>query len=118
MTDFTINKKKHIQEIIENFNFTKVHKVMTLLSCEWFGHDGVPTIEDLKNSATKMLYDLCESNFDTSSTGGFKVTKHDDYLELEFIIDGYESSILNYGPEYERRKKLKTRKKKINKINE
>lgn len=117
MVDFTINKEKHIQYIIENFNFEKVHKVMELLNWTWLMSNDVPTIDELKKSATRLLNDICKEDFDTSSTGGFKVTKYDDHLELEFIISNYDSSVLNYGSEYERKKKLKTRKKKINTIN-
>ena len=35
MVDFTINKKEHIQYIIENFNFEKVYKVMESLHWTW-----------------------------------------------------------------------------------
>jgi hypothetical protein len=122
MIDFTINKEEHIKTIIENFNFEKVHKVMTMLNWEWFNNDGmgVPTIDQLKDTAISLLNDVFEfetRDYEYCSSGGFKATRYDDYLELSFYISEYESSILNGGPEYERRKILKTRKKKINIIN-
>ena len=117
MVDFTINKKEHIQYIIENFNFEKVYKVMESLHWTWLGSNRSPTIEELKMTAGMLLYNVCDDNCESSSTGGLKATRHDDYLELEFIISYYDSSMLNRGPIYEKNKKLKTRKKKINTIN-
>jgi hypothetical protein len=117
MTYFTINKKEHIQYIIDSFNFEKVRKTMELLHWTWLGSDKSPTIDELKMTARMLLYNVCDDNCDSSSTGGFKATRYDDHLELEFIISEYDSSMLNSGPIYEIRKKLKTRKKKIDTIN-
>jgi len=77
-----------------------------------------PTIDDLKKTAIMLLNDVCDDYIKSCSTGGFRAIKHDDHLELLFIISDWNSSVLNYGPEYEKRKILKTRKKKINIINE
>ena len=117
MIDFTISKNEHIQFIIDNFNFDKVHKVMEFLTWSWLGDIEAPTIEELKMCAIRLLNDVCDDDVETCSTGGFKATRYNDYLELTFMVSDYDSSILNYGDEYERRKKLKTRRNKINIIN-
>ena len=117
MIDFTINKEEHIQYIIENFNFEKVHTVMELLHWTWVMSNNVPTIDELKKIAARLLNDVSKNDYDSCSTGGFKATRYEDHLKLEFIISNYDSSSLNIGPIYERKKKLKTRKKKINTIN-
>ena len=123
MVDFTINKDIHINFIMDNFDFEKIHKAMVALDWEWFGITsgvptcGIPTIEDLKSQASDMLYYICSSMFDSSSSGGLKVTKHEDHLELDFSIGEMCSSILNNGEEYDRLKLLKERRKKIDNIN-
>ena len=58
MTEFIINKKEHIQHIIDNFDFQKVYNVMYHLDWIWFDSDKTPTISRLKNEATKLLNDV------------------------------------------------------------
>lgn len=113
-SDFTIGKKKHIKYILDNFDFVKVNDIMKKLDWCWFGTDGVPTIDILKRQASDMLNDIYDSDYTTSSTGGFEATKFEDHLELKFIISDWSSYSVNYIPEYNKLKEIKTRKRKLN----
>jgi len=81
--------KKKIKKILKNFDFEKVHDVMTHLNWTWYDTDGkVPSIDQLKELAKKLLYHAAEKEgFYSSATGGFKATKYENgTLELEFIL--------------------------------
>jgi hypothetical protein len=129
-SNFTINKEKHINYILDHFDFDKVHNIMTILDWKWYCNDinsglSVPSIDNIKNTAFELLSDMCKTDInygDYTETGGFRVTMRNDYLELEFILEECLSSIVNYDePNYEKIKKSKNRKKKINiiqKLNE
>lgn len=133
MNSFTISNKKHIDYILDHFDFDKVHNIMTILDWRWYCTsekglgDGlhVPSIDNMRRTVYDLLNDMDKPDVnygDYSATGGFKVTMRNDYLELEFILEECPSSIVNYEePNYEKIKKTKTRKKKINiiqKLNE
>lgn len=77
-------KKKQINDIIENFNFEKVEKIMTLLAWAWQkSPSGIPSIKELKTRSKQMLkdvYERAEANSDSlmccgtwvSRAGGFR----------------------------------------------
>jgi len=100
-------RKKMIKEILEQFDFEKCQKVMTLLNWYWYGI-GVPTIERMKESAENRLENAADgvlnrerrvnSNTPFSvSSGGFKATAYKnrygylDFLKLEFIVSEWET---------------------------
>lgn len=118
---FTINKEKHIDYIINNFDFARVRLVMYNLGWTWFDDSiNTPSIERLKDAARELLEDVYDTDieeFTSTSSGGFKATKLDDFLSLEFIIANKESDELNYSDEYTKLKKNKERINKINRIN-
>lgn len=69
-----------IDEIMDNFNFHKVHKVMKCLNWKWtFSENGVPEIYELKEEARRLLneclYSIIKHGEDSWSiaTGGFRV---------------------------------------------
>lgn len=82
-----------IDEIMESFNFEKVHNVMTLLGWKWFGRSGskVPSIKEIKETAMFVLKDL-ESNSENiaSGTGGFEARRQQvedgEMITLSFIV--------------------------------
>lgn len=116
MSDFTFPKEKQINYIIQGFDFEKVHNVMKFLNWTWWHIGQPPSVDDLKKEATKLLEELYDSEYTYIKTGGFKVTKYEDHISLEFIITDYSSEMLNCGLKYEKLKKLKIRKRKINTI--
>jgi hypothetical protein len=96
-----------INEIIAHFDFEKVSKVMHFLDWKW-AEIGIPTIQDLKDSAVERLESAIEQVLSSknnehhdiawiSSTGGFKAmawkTKKGKLakLQLEFIVSDWDS---------------------------
>ena len=118
MEEFTLDIDEHIKFIIDNFDFAKVEQIMTYLNWSWLTNDGykIPSVDQLKNEALSLLFNAYNSNVTTMSTGGFKVTRYEDYLDLEFVLEDASSEILNFDDKYERIKKLKIRKNKLQKI--
>lgn len=89
-----------IAEILENFDFEKVHNVMTFLNWKWAtSKHGVPKYYELIKSAEKMLNDAYKVAIDNDSdfivsSGGFSAYAEwisDEYIELslEFILEEY-----------------------------
>lgn len=94
------NIDSQIEEIINNFDFEKVHKVMKLLKWQWFSsntEDKVPSygelIQQSKSLLTMSVKGLNEhkGNYYSTGTGGFNAVAircEDDYIvvELQFNI--------------------------------
>jgi hypothetical protein len=96
-------EQKMVDEIIENFNFQRCYDVMKHLKWSW-GLTGVPSIEELKESAierleraieyakTKEVKDSCYV-----SSGGIKATAYKNRygriiaLHLEFVLTEWNS---------------------------
>ena len=126
MTDFTIKKEKHINHIIDGFDFEKVHDIMINLDWNWINISAlgeleyyIPTIDDLRDTAIKLLNDVYDSDVDDYgyvATGGLKASKYEDFLELEFILTDSSSEELNFDPDYKKIKLSKLRKKKLEKL--
>lgn len=94
------NKDRIIQDIMENFDFGKVHKVMEFLDWTWW-FNGVPSVDDLKDQAHSLLDEAWEKQ-QCVATGGFRVAyerpNHDGespYLCLSFELDSWGSWIEN-----------------------
>ena len=77
---------EEIGRIIERFDFQKVHDYMILTNWKWF--DAVPTQEDLRRTATRLLVEAAMDPQDVVSmgTGGFRVYKLPWGLELVFAM--------------------------------
>ena len=81
--------KEKIEQIMENFDFEKVHRVMVALEWEWcFGLDGrrIPSVCTLKKEASRLLSGAWMTKT-TVSTGGFSAEYNDGYLSLSFIVE-------------------------------
>lgn len=50
--------KKLIKEVLSNFDFEKVHKVMTFLDWTW-RYDRVPDVLELRHTAERLLKEAC-----------------------------------------------------------
>jgi hypothetical protein len=85
---------KKIEDILDEFNFEKVHKAMEAL--DWTWHDsGVPTIAELRRSARRLLNKVAEHDGDIEmSGGGFQVQKEYGDIGLFFYIDNVWASEL------------------------
>lgn len=91
--------KKAIEKIIDNFDFKKVYKIMVACDWKWDSDKGPeqPTVPGMQRLARHLLTSICEdpeygANNDSSvvATGGFKATRWEDCLSLEFIVDVVE----------------------------
>ncbi len=65
-------KKTAIKRILAQFDFAKVHAVMTLVNRRWKidGQLTVPDIDRLRALCTDLLNSACDSH-STASSGGF-----------------------------------------------
>lgn len=78
---------KKIEDILDEFNFEKVHKAIEALDWTWY-YNGVPTIAELRRSARRLLNDVAEVDGDiTMGTGGFQAQKRYGNIGLLFCID-------------------------------
>ena len=86
--------KEKVEQIMENFDFEKVHRVMVALEWEWYfgrGGSGIPSVKSLKERAGELLSNvgdlICEGDTITSSSGGFEAKNADGCLSLSFIVE-------------------------------
>ena len=103
---------KMIDEIMDEFNFAQVHKVMVALDWKWASSKNyIPSMDELRIEAERLLRDAADVRLGmlqdehwkspiTCSTGGFSAAAWCDKdktkirrLELEFIISSWKSRI-------------------------
>jgi len=80
-----------IDEVMDNFNFEKVQKMMAAVNWWWVneeGGDSVPDVADLRQSARRMIKNTFKEGVFAISSGGFRVERGEDYIRL------------SWGPEY------------------
>jgi hypothetical protein len=103
-----------IDDIIECFNFDKVHTAMAALDWKWGGKDGgvsLPNVKELKDTARERLVNAAKARLGSyksehwevpiiSATGGFEAQAwcNEDktkitYLRLKFIVAEWDSEI-------------------------
>lgn len=82
-----------IAEIMDFFDFDKVHKAMVALNWKWaMAEDGVPQIWELRKEARRLLYQVAFSNCEMVSCGGFTASKMEDGLKLSFYVSEWETT--------------------------
>jgi len=83
-----------IYDIMSNFDFEVVNKVMVFLDWKWgWGFEGrIPTIEELKETARRLLMDVCEPGVSHISTGGFSASKFMGKITLDFNVESWYCS--------------------------
>lgn len=93
-----------IVDIMEDFDFEKVRKVMMLLDWKWDIGNGemtVPSIYRLTKTAERLLRDVAkyygEKDLYTISTGGFIATLDEDTLWLSFRLEEVSAFAEDYG---------------------
>lgn len=77
-----------IQDVLDRFDFDKVHKYMTSVNWQYRGN-GVPTMDELKRTARYSLYQAAISSLPATNagTGGFMAYKFPWGLSLTFQIE-------------------------------
>ena len=91
-TNIPRSYQMRIMDIMDNFDFEKVHSVMKFLNWKWVyskSEDGIPTIDELKNCAATLLIDAI-TDATSFSTGGFKAEYYDGSITLLFCIEDIE----------------------------
>lgn len=76
-----------ISQIMERFDFGKVHAYMKESNWKW--HEEIPELEDLRRTALRLLVETQMDPQDIMSmgTGGFRVYKLPWGLELVFAME-------------------------------
>jgi len=92
--------QKSIDEIMECFDFAKVESVMISISWGWYDGTGIsiPSINDLKGLALRLLTDCAEAKHNNyyTGTGGLWAEKiNSDYFSLKFVLTEWD----NFGDE-------------------
>lgn len=83
---------KAIDEILQEFDFEKVHKVMKFLKWQWAFTNGIPNIEDMKKLAKDLLTRVCEEKTSCTGTGGFTARRYEKgILSLEFNVTTWDT---------------------------
>lgn len=83
-----------IDEILDEFDFEKVHHAMLALNWKWHSTDGVPAIADLRRTARSLLKQVVEvPNLSRVATGGFVAYMEYGVLGLRFEVSSYEKGI-------------------------
>lgn len=90
--------RKEVKEIIEEFDFDKVHNVMTHLNWKW--GDEIPTMVKIMVKASEMLEEVY-SESETSKkdffigTGGFEAQAYYEEgtikLQLKFVLTSWDN---------------------------
>ena len=83
-----------IDEILDEFDFEKVHRVMQALNWKWHGSPDVPSIADLRRTARSLLKQVVEvPNLSRTATGGFVAYMECGVLGLRFEVASFEKGI-------------------------
>jgi hypothetical protein len=75
-----------IDTIMDEFDFAKVHKMMTAVDWRWARCDGfVPNEWDIRKMARQQLRDAATSESGFISSGGFESRRYDWGMSLKFV---------------------------------
>ena len=91
--------EKMLDSIMDNFDFEKVHTTMLALDWRWASSNGdVPTVEEIKDEAAKLLWDVVNAeDYDVVATGGLEALKdfsdyNDPYIKLTFTLEEWSET--------------------------
>ena len=91
-------RKAMINDIMNDFDFVKAHKVMKTLNWEW-RDEGVPNLYSIMKTAEGLLIEAFDAK-GTFATGGFTASMDDDVLTLSFNLE-YGEACTSYYPEFD-----------------
>jgi hypothetical protein len=103
---------KMIDEIMDEFNFARVHKAMVALDWKWASSKSyIPSMDDLRETAESLLRGAAESRLGDykgehwelgiiNGTGGFQATAYCDEdktkiiaLDLSFVVTSWDTEL-------------------------
>lgn len=87
-----------IKDIMCDFDFDEVHKVMKYVGWEWGDCDGVPSTYSLIKKAEELLKDAYTKN-KTVAQGGFMASMENDSLSLSFVLESMTTFTEDYQDE-------------------
>jgi hypothetical protein len=83
-------KLEAIEDVLDYFDFDKVHKVMTCLNWTWHDTEGVPMVGDLRKRARELLKEVPVGGY--RATGGFEVRQpEENYYSLAFVLTDWNN---------------------------
>lgn len=82
--------QEQIDEIMDRFDFHKVHRVMEFLGWEW-GGDGVPDVPAIRQRARYLMNEVASNDFRATSTGGLRAEFWGGYLRLSFEVESWDA---------------------------
>lgn len=115
------NYEQQIQDILEYFDFERVHETMIKLNWTWVSSDlkleYIPEIEELKEHAKERLENAIKYKW--SESGGFVATNTSGVLNLYFVVEstGFDITDLKDVKIYEKTLNKEKILKKIKKKN-
>ncbi|HVP18847.1 MAG TPA: hypothetical protein VMU36_07605 [Spirochaetia bacterium] len=78
--------EQQVEEVLEAFDFDRVHRVMESLAWTWANLDRVPTKAELAAEARRLLVEL-DGKPGVHGSGGLRASlKEDGTLSLKFIL--------------------------------
>lgn len=95
--------QEQMDEIMDSFEFDKVHSIMQHLNWEWQSCNGVPDVYEIRKQARRVMKYAIDCNGD-AGTGGFHATVDDlpdeGWVRLNLYF-GF--STINDGVQYEKK---------------
>jgi hypothetical protein len=91
----TEEQRKAVDNIMDWFDFEKVHKTMKALRWEWIGaEEKIPCQGEIRERARQLLTDAIQSEMSIGS-GGLQVTYVPDegFIKLEFVVSEWDALI-------------------------
>jgi len=91
----TEEQRKAIDNIMDWFDFEKVHKTMKALRWEWVGaEEKIPCQGEIRERARQLLTEAIQTEM-SIGTGGFQVTyiPVEGFLKLEFVVSEWDALI-------------------------
>jgi hypothetical protein len=84
-------EQEMIDEIMDCFEFEKVHKTMVALDWKWVSCKEVPELHEIKKAAREHLKRAIAEG--TSWSGGFRATYDGNInvLELMFVVEDWDT---------------------------
>lgn len=86
-----------IKDIMANFDFAEVHRVMQSLDWQW-QYKGVPSLYEIMKSAETLLIDAYNKTT-TVAQGGFMASMENDSLSLSFVLESMTTFAEDYQDE-------------------
>lgn len=99
--------KDQVQVIVDRFDFYKAYEVFLALDWTW-PNIGIPSVDDLKNTAQSILYEVIAeiqegSTFAKVATGGLVGEYRNDVLKLIFEVESSMSFLpLGYSEKFKK----------------